>query len=119
MAPRPDLRPRSRESAWKKKAALSGPVWYQLYLVGGRDVASASIERSRRAGFSALVVTIDTCTTKTQGRFPLCGLNCLRAWSILLRSPLKGWSPMPATPPQVPYPPIPTQILDFTDDAID
>ena len=42
------------------KAASSGPVWYQVYLVGGRDVAMAAIERARGAGFSALVVTIDT-----------------------------------------------------------
>ena len=40
--------------------ASSGPVWYQLYLVGGRDVALAAIERARVAGCSALVVTIDT-----------------------------------------------------------
>ena len=42
------------------KAASTGPVWYQLYLVGGHDVARAGIERARTAGFSALVVTIDT-----------------------------------------------------------
>jgi isopentenyl diphosphate isomerase/L-lactate dehydrogenase-like FMN-dependent dehydrogenase len=42
------------------KAATQGPAWYQLYLVGGRDVASAAIERARAAGYSALVVTIDT-----------------------------------------------------------
>ena len=42
------------------RGASSGPVWYQLYLVGGHDVAMATIERARRAGFSALVVTIDT-----------------------------------------------------------
>jgi L-lactate dehydrogenase (cytochrome) len=42
------------------KAASSGPCWYQVYLVGGRDIASAAIERARAAGFSALVVTIDT-----------------------------------------------------------
>jgi isopentenyl diphosphate isomerase/L-lactate dehydrogenase-like FMN-dependent dehydrogenase len=41
-------------------AASGGPVWYQLYLVGGRDCALAGIERARAAGFSALVVTIDT-----------------------------------------------------------
>src|SRR5207245_4570519 len=41
-------------------AASKGPVWYQLYLVGGRDCALGSIERARKAGFSALVVTIDT-----------------------------------------------------------
>jgi isopentenyl diphosphate isomerase/L-lactate dehydrogenase-like FMN-dependent dehydrogenase len=42
------------------KAASRGPVWYQLYLVGGHDVARATIARARAAGFSALVVTIDT-----------------------------------------------------------
>lgn len=42
------------------RAASSGPVWYQLYLVGGRDVALATIDRARNAGMSALVVTIDT-----------------------------------------------------------
>lgn len=42
------------------KAASTGPVFYQLYLMGGRGAAEAGIERARLAGFSALVVTIDT-----------------------------------------------------------
>ena len=42
------------------KAATPGPVWYQLYLIGGRDVAMGGIERARKAGCSALVVTVDT-----------------------------------------------------------
>jgi isopentenyl diphosphate isomerase/L-lactate dehydrogenase-like FMN-dependent dehydrogenase len=42
------------------RAASSGPVFYQLYLMGGRGAAEAAIERARRAGFFALVVTIDT-----------------------------------------------------------
>ena len=42
------------------KTATRGPVWYQLYLVGGRDVALAGIERAKSAGCSALVVTVDT-----------------------------------------------------------
>ena len=42
------------------KAASRGPVWYQLYLVGGRAAAEGAIERARLAGYSALVVTIDT-----------------------------------------------------------
>jgi L-lactate dehydrogenase (cytochrome) len=42
------------------KKATRGAAWYQLYLVGGRDVAMAAIERARTAGYSALVVTIDT-----------------------------------------------------------
>jgi len=42
------------------KAASKGPCWYQLYLCGGRDVALNGIARAKAAGFSALVVTIDT-----------------------------------------------------------
>jgi L-lactate dehydrogenase (cytochrome) len=42
------------------KAGSTGPVFYQLYLMGGRGAAEAAIERARVAGFSGLVVTIDT-----------------------------------------------------------
>lgn len=42
------------------RAASQGPVFYQLYLMGGRGAAEAAIERARVAGFNALVVTIDT-----------------------------------------------------------
>ena len=42
------------------KSASSGPLWYQLYLVGGRAAAEGVIERAWKSGFSALVVTIDT-----------------------------------------------------------
>jgi L-lactate dehydrogenase (cytochrome) len=42
------------------RAASKGPVFYQLYLMGGRGAAEAAIERARVAGFNALVVTIDT-----------------------------------------------------------
>jgi L-lactate dehydrogenase (cytochrome) len=41
-------------------AASKAPLWYQLYLIGGRDCTLSAIERARVAGFSALVVTIDT-----------------------------------------------------------
>jgi L-lactate dehydrogenase (cytochrome) len=49
-------------------AASQGPVWYQLYLVGGRDCALSAIERARAAGFSALVVTIDTAVAGLRER---------------------------------------------------
>lgn len=42
------------------REAGKGHTWYQLYLIGGRDVALSAIERAREAGYSALVVTIDT-----------------------------------------------------------
>ncbi len=42
------------------KAATTGDAWYQLYLVGGRDVAMGAIARAKSCGYKALVVTIDT-----------------------------------------------------------
>jgi L-lactate dehydrogenase (cytochrome) len=42
------------------KAATTGPCWYQVYLCGGRSVAESAIDRAKQAGYSALVVTIDT-----------------------------------------------------------
>ena len=42
------------------KAASSGPCMLQLYLVGDRDVSRSMMQRAQAAGYSALVVTIDT-----------------------------------------------------------
>jgi isopentenyl diphosphate isomerase/L-lactate dehydrogenase-like FMN-dependent dehydrogenase len=50
------------------KAASSGPVCYQLYLMGGREAAEAVIERARVAGCAALVVTIDTAVAGMRER---------------------------------------------------
>jgi L-lactate dehydrogenase (cytochrome) len=50
------------------RQACAGTAWYQLYLAGGRDVAMAGIERARKAGFSALVVTIDTAVAGMRER---------------------------------------------------
>src|SRR5271163_4502256 len=50
------------------KAGSTGPVFYQLYLMGGRGAAEASIDRARTAGFSALVVTIDTTVSGLRER---------------------------------------------------
>ncbi len=50
------------------KAGTTGPVWYQLYLVGGRDIATAGIERASKSGCSALVVTIDTAVAGLRER---------------------------------------------------
>ena len=52
------------------KAATTGPCWYQVYLCGGRDVASAAIERAAAAGYTALVVTIDTPVAGNRERDP-------------------------------------------------
>jgi isopentenyl diphosphate isomerase/L-lactate dehydrogenase-like FMN-dependent dehydrogenase len=50
------------------KGASAGPLWYQLYLLGGRDAAKAAIVRARDAGFGALVVTIDTAVAGQRER---------------------------------------------------
>jgi L-lactate dehydrogenase (cytochrome) len=50
------------------KAGSSGPVCYQLYLLGGRGAAEGAIERARVAGFSALVVTVDTSVSGMRER---------------------------------------------------
>src|SRR5580692_6488542 len=42
------------------RAASTGPVFYQLYLLGGREVAEGALERARKACYAGLFVTIDT-----------------------------------------------------------
>jgi isopentenyl diphosphate isomerase/L-lactate dehydrogenase-like FMN-dependent dehydrogenase len=41
-------------------ATGAGPKWFQLYWPRDRDVAASLIARAKAAGFSALVVTLDT-----------------------------------------------------------
>jgi L-lactate dehydrogenase (cytochrome) len=68
------------------KAATGGPAWYQLYLVGGRDVSLAAIERARTAGYAALVVTIDTPVSGMRERDLRNGMKPLvssNLWSML------------------------------------
>jgi L-lactate dehydrogenase (cytochrome) len=50
------------------REASQGPLWYQLYLAGGRDVARRGIARARAAGYSALLVTIDTAVAGLRER---------------------------------------------------
>jgi L-lactate dehydrogenase (cytochrome) len=65
------------------KKATPGPAWYQLYLCGGRDVASATIQRARDAGYSALILTIDTAVAGLRERDLRNG-----AKELLTRNPL-------------------------------
>jgi len=57
------------------KAATSGPTWYQLYLLGGREAAEGAIERARKCGYSALVITIDTPVAGMRERDPRNGMK--------------------------------------------
>jgi L-lactate dehydrogenase (cytochrome) len=69
------------------KAGSSGPVWYQLYLMGGRGAAEAVIQRARTAGFSALVVTIDTVVAGMRERDFRNGMKELLAGSLPAKLP--------------------------------
>lgn len=69
------------------KAASTGPVFYQLYLMGGRGAAEAVIERARLAGFSALVVTIDTAVAGIRERDYRNGMRELITGSVFEKLP--------------------------------
>jgi isopentenyl diphosphate isomerase/L-lactate dehydrogenase-like FMN-dependent dehydrogenase len=69
------------------RAATSGPAWYQLYLVGGRGAAEGAIERARKAGFSALVITVDTAVAGLRERDPRNGMKELLGGSIFAKMP--------------------------------
>ena len=80
------------------RAGSNGVCWYQVYLVGGREVASAAIERARKAGYTALVLTVDTAISGLRERDYRNGIAQLLAsnpfrklpyvWQILSRP---GW----------------------------
>ncbi len=69
------------------KTASTGPVWYQLYMIGGREVAEATIERARVAGYSALVITIDTAIAGMRERDVRNGVKELLGSSWLAKIP--------------------------------
>ncbi len=69
------------------KAASTGPVFYQLYLMGGRAAAEAAMERARNAGFSALVVTIDTAVAGNRERDYRNGMKELVGGGLMQKIP--------------------------------
>ena len=72
------------------KAASAGPVWFQLYLTGGRAAAEAAIQRAQAAGFTILVITIDSAVIGLREREVRDGME------QLLRGNL--WAQIPFTP---------------------
>jgi len=72
------------------RSSTIGPAWYQLYIVGGQSVAMAGIERARLAGFTALVVTIDTAVAGNRERDTYNGTK-----SLASRKPLDMLPYMP------------------------
>lgn len=69
------------------RAATSGFAWYQLYLVGGRGAAEAAIDRAKKAGFSALVITVDTAVGGSRERDPRNGMRELIGGTIFAKMP--------------------------------
>ncbi len=69
------------------KAATTGPCWYQLYLMGGRAAAEGAIERAQRAGYSALVITVDTPVAGLRERDPRNGMKELLGNSLFAKVP--------------------------------
>jgi len=69
------------------KAASSGPLWYQLYLIGGRQAAKAGIERARKAGYSALGVTVGKPVSGLRERDLRNGMKELLAGCIVSKLP--------------------------------
>ena len=78
------------------RAASSGPVWYQLYPVGGRAAAEAAIGRARAAGFTALVVTVDTAVAGLRERDVRNGMAQLLGGTLLAK--LRHLPPLLAHP---------------------
>ena len=69
------------------KAASSGPVCFQLYLMGGREASEAVIERARVAGCAALVITVDTPVAGLRERDFRNGMKELMGGSLLSKIP--------------------------------
>ena len=69
------------------KAASKGPVFYQLYLMGGRGAAEGALDRAKRAGFAGLVITVDTPVAGLRERDPRNGMKELMGSSVFAKMP--------------------------------
>jgi isopentenyl diphosphate isomerase/L-lactate dehydrogenase-like FMN-dependent dehydrogenase len=78
------------------KAASSGQVWYQLYLTGGRGSAESAMQRAMDAGYSVLVITIDSTVIGLRERESRDGMEQLLRGSV--------WSKIPFTPQVLAHP---------------
>ena len=67
--------------------ATPAAKWYQLYLVGGREAAEATLERAQKAGFTVLAITIDTGTFGMRERDVRNGAGALTGAGLLAKIP--------------------------------
>ena len=69
------------------KAASVGPVWFQLYLTGGREAAEHAMHRAQAADYSVLVITIDSTVVGLRERELREGMNEMLRGSLLSKLP--------------------------------
>src|ERR1700691_3565920 len=69
------------------KAASAGPVWYQLYLTGGREAAEDAMRRAQAVGYSVLVITIDSQVIGLREREVRGGIDQLLRGSLRSKIP--------------------------------
>jgi L-lactate dehydrogenase (cytochrome) len=69
------------------KAASTGPVWFQLYLTGGRAAAENAMQRAQAAGYTVLVITIDTAVIGLRERESRDGMEQMLRGSLWSRIP--------------------------------
>ena len=69
------------------RAVASGPLWYQLYTIGGRATVEAALGRARAAGYEVLVVTIDTAVSGLRERDLRNGNSKLLGKSLFAKLP--------------------------------
>jgi L-lactate dehydrogenase (cytochrome) len=78
------------------KAASTEPVWYQLYLTGGRTAAENAMRRAMDVGYTALVITIDSAVIGHRERESRDGMEQLLRGSV--------WSKIPFLPEILSHP---------------
>lgn len=71
----------------KVRSASTRPVWFQLYLIGGRPAVDAAMARAAEAGFSVLVVTVDTPVAGNRERDHRNGMHELMGKNALAKVP--------------------------------
>jgi isopentenyl diphosphate isomerase/L-lactate dehydrogenase-like FMN-dependent dehydrogenase len=69
------------------RAASSGPVWFQLYLTGGRAAAENAMHRAQAAGYTVLVITIDTTVIGLRERESRDGMEQMLRGTLWSRIP--------------------------------
>jgi len=69
------------------KSASVGPVWYQLYLTGGREAAENAMRRAQAVGYTVLVITVDTTVIGQRDRELRGGMDLLLRGSVRSKIP--------------------------------